>query len=204
MEFDHIAISGETLSHAIDHVQDALGVSLQSGGKHDVFHTHNALLGLEDGLYLEAIAINPDAPKPTRARWFALDDFKGAARLSNWICRTSDLASVLAQMPFDVGQPVSLQRDDLRWQMAVPHDGRLPFDNLAPALIQWQTTPHPATKLMASGCRLRRLTITHPIADQLNEALSHFLEDDRIAFETGGASLTADFDTPHGSRTLAS
>ncbi len=57
--FDHIAIAGETLEAARAYVEDALGVTLQDGGAHDVFFTHNALLGLEDGLYLEAIAINP-------------------------------------------------------------------------------------------------------------------------------------------------
>ena len=72
IEFDHIAISGETLAEATEHVEAALGVSLQPGGEHAVFHTHNTLLGLEDGLYLEAIAINPNAPTPDRPaglRW---------------------------------------------------------------------------------------------------------------------------------------
>jgi len=42
-----------------------LGVPFQPGGRHDVFGTHNALLGLADGLYIEAIAIaiDPDAPQ---------------------------------------------------------------------------------------------------------------------------------------------
>ena len=60
MLLDHIAVSGETLAAAIDAVATTLGASMQPGGQHDVFGTHNALLGLEDGLYLEAIAIDPN------------------------------------------------------------------------------------------------------------------------------------------------
>ncbi len=198
--FDHIAIAGETLAAATEYVEAALGVALQPGGAHAVFHTHNTLLGLEDGLYLEAIAINPDAPAPSRPRWFDLDNFFGAPRLTNWICRTEDMGAALAAISLDLGDPVDLQRGDLRWQMAVPSSGRLPYDNLAPALIQWQSSPHPATRLAPSGCRLRRLTVCHPEAETLQRALP--LDDDRLAFEVGSAGLSAAFDTPHGPREL--
>ncbi len=57
MLLDHLAVSGETLEAAQNYVEEALGVSMQTGGEHAVFHTHNKLMGLADGLYLEAIAI---------------------------------------------------------------------------------------------------------------------------------------------------
>ena len=203
IEFDHIAVSGGTLAEARAHVEDALGVQMQPGGQHDVFFTHNALLGLEDGLYLEAIAINPDAPAPDRPRWFDLDRFSGPPRLTNWICRTGDLDEVLDGIPFDMGAPVALQRGDLRWSMAVPATGILPFDNCAPALIQWHTLPHPATLLQPSGIRLTRLTVRHPSVQSLSEALGKIMDDDRIKFETGAAGFEAVFATPHGERTLS-
>ena len=203
MELDHIAVAGETLEDAVAHVEAALGVSLQAGGEHDVFFTHNRLLGLEDGLYLEAIAINPDAPQPARPRWFDLDRFAGAPRLTNWICRTDDLAVLLPTLPDGVGAPVSLQRGDLRWQMAVPENGRLPFDNLHPAVIEWRTDLHPATMLKPSGCRLRRLIVAHPEAEALSQALSGALQDGRLVFERGDVpGMMAEFDTPHGRRQL--
>ena len=202
IKLDHIAVSGCTLEEARAHVEEALRVKLQPGGAHDVFFTHNALLGLEDGLYLEAIAINPDAPKPARPRWFDLDRFAGAPCLTNWICRTSALDAVLAQLPEGFGKPVNLQRGDLRWAMAVPATGILPFDNCAPALIQWHTDKHPAERLPASSVRLRRLSVQHPDADALSLKLGGLLNDDRIAFEKGDACLMAEFDTPHGSRML--
>jgi catechol 2,3-dioxygenase-like lactoylglutathione lyase family enzyme len=200
---DHIAIAGENLADARRFVEEALGVPLQPGGAHDVFHTHNALLGLEDGLYLEAITINPDAPVPERPRWFDLDRFAGVPRLTNWICRTDDLDATLEELQLELGAPVALQRGALRWKMAVPQTGILPFDNTAPALIQWQTEQHPVQMLKPSGVRLRQLTVSHPQAEDLVAALKGHFDDARVVIETGPAGLHARFDTPHGKRELS-
>ncbi|APE45306.1 polyphosphate kinase [Sulfitobacter alexandrii] len=202
MELDHLAVAGETRDLATAHVAQALGVALQAGGEHAVFHTHNTLLGLEEGLYLEAIAINPQAPAPDRPRWFDLDRFAGPPRLTNWICRCDDLDATLAALPDGFGAPVSLQRGDLRWRMAVPASGILPFDNCAPALMQWDGDTHPAARLAPSGCRLRRLTVTHPEATVLAGMLAPLLIGGHVRLETGPAGLTAAFDTPSGTRTL--
>ena len=51
--------------------------------------------------------------------------------------------------------------------MAVPADGKLPFDGCFPALIQWEGALHPARALPESGLRLTRLEIAHPQADAL-------------------------------------
>ena len=77
MELDHFAIAANTLAEATAHVEEALGVPLQPGGEHAVFGTHNRLLGLADGLYLEAIAIDPEATPERSPRWFDLDSFSG-------------------------------------------------------------------------------------------------------------------------------
>lgn len=202
MRLDHIAVSGETLTEATAAVETALGVKMQPGGRHDVFATHNTLLGLEDRLYLEAIACDPAAPRPERPRWFDLDRFAGAARLTNWICATDDMAASLAALTADVGTPVALTRGELRWQMAVPDDGALPFDNLHPALICWQSPVHPSAMLTASGCALRRLVVSHPDAAALSAALHPMLDDPRIVYDVGTPALRAEIDTPHGLRVL--
>ncbi len=202
LTLDHLAVAGETLAAATQHVTAALGATPQTGGEHAVFHTHNTLLGLADGLYLEAIAANPDAPTPDRPRWFDLDRFHGQPRLTNWICRTDDLDAALARLPDGFGAPVDLQRGSLRWRMAVPQTGILPFHNCAPALIEWQTDEHPATMLEPSGCALSGLMVQHPEAEALRELLAPFLDDARIRFETGPARLTARFDTTNGNRIL--
>jgi hypothetical protein len=202
MELDHIAVAGATLATATDYVARTLGVVPQLGGQHAVFHTHNTLLGLDDGLYLEAIATNPDAPLPDRARWFGLDRFEGPARLTNWVCRCDNLDATLALLPDGFGEPVDLQRGDLHWRMAVPRSGALLFDNCAPALMAWQGDAHPAQRLDASNCRLTELTVCHPDVAELTALLAPFLKDTRIAFLVGEAGLKATFDTLQGPRTL--
>ena len=150
LELDHLAVAAATLEEGREAVETALGVPLQPGGQHAHFGTHNCLLGLEDGLYLEVIAIDPDAPEPGYPRWFDLDRFDGWARPQVWICRTDDLSGVLARAP-GAGTPVALARGDLHWQMAVPEDGVLPYDNRFPAVIEWQSGGHPAARLAPSG-----------------------------------------------------
>lgn len=203
LQLDHLAIAAPTLEEARTHVETILGVPLQPGGKHPHFSTHNMLLGLADGLYLEAIAIDPEAPEPGYPRWFDLDRFTGAARVSNWICRTDDLDAMTRTMP-ETGRPVPLARGDLRWQMAVPEDGILPFDNCFPALIEWNCAQHPAQLLPASGCRLERLIVAHPAARDLKSRLTPVLKDPRVVFEDAPeAGLRAEIATPSGRKVLA-
>ncbi len=202
LTLDHIAIAAETLEAGRAAAEDALGVALRPGGQHAHFGTHNALLGLEDGLYLEVIAIDPGAPAPGRPRWFDLDRFEGRPRPTTWICNTPQLGAMLDRFP-GAGAPVSLARGELRWQMAVPGDGVLPYDGLFPALIAWEGDLHPARMLPASGCRLDRLVVCHPEADALRAALAPVLGDGRVVFEAGAAGLRAEMTTPRGAVVLA-
>ncbi|KKK66777.1 hypothetical protein LCGC14_2960670, partial [marine sediment metagenome] len=91
LELDHLAVAGTTLEAARSYVEEQLGVGMSAGGAHVTMGTHNALLGLGPGRYLEAIAIDPRARAPRHARWFGLDSFAGPARLVAWILRCSDL-----------------------------------------------------------------------------------------------------------------
>jgi hypothetical protein len=202
MRLDHLAVSAGTLDAGQAHVEAALGVPLVTGGRHAHMGTWNRLLGLGD-LYLEVIAIDPDAPAPQWPRWFDLDNFTGPPRLTNWIASTADLDAEVARGPEGVGTPVALSRGDLHWQMAVPATGRLPFDNGFPALIQWQGTAHPAQRLPDQGVRLKRLEIVHPEAEALIAALAGRFDDPRVAFLAGPEkSLRAEFATPAGARFL--
>lgn len=194
---DHLAVAAETLADGVDWVEGLLGVPLLAGGHHAHYGTHNRLLGLAPGLYLEVIARDPAAPPTGRATWFGLDTFSGPPRLANWICRSDDLARFA-----DVtGPAVSLSRGALRWDITVLADGSLPMRGGFPTLLAWADgiTP-PGQTLPDSGCRLHRLVVTHPQADWLRATLS--LADTYVTFETGPAALRADIDTPRGRVTL--
>lgn len=202
LALDHLAVAASTLQDGVAVVEEALGVSLAGGGEHPLMGTHNRLLGLGD-VYLEVISINPAAPAPDHPRWFDLDNFSGAPRLTNWICRTSDIEAAIASSPDGVGVPVDLARADLRWQMAVPADGKLPFDNAYPALIQWHGTAHPTTRLNDVGCRLLEVEVTHPQATTLKSALNGVFDDARVSILHGDvAGFRAEIQTPHGVRVL--
>lgn len=199
LRLDHLAVSAMTLAEGVACVEAALGLPLGPGGKHPHMSTHNRLLGLGD-VYLEVIAIDPDAPAPDRPRWFDLDNFTSPPRLKNWICNCDDLETALISAPAGLGKPVDLARGDLRWRMAVPADGRLPFGGGFPAVIEWQG-PHPASRLPDHGARLKMLEIVNPQAELIQEYCK--ISDPRVAFVQGpAAAIRAEITTPNGRRVL--
>ena len=160
--------------------------------------TWNRLVGMGD-CYLEAIAIDPAAQAPAHARWFDLDRRSGPAALTHWAVQVEDIEAACAARPA-AGRILDFARDALRWRMAVPEDGRLPFDGLFPALIQWDTA---APAFPDSGLRLTRLQLTHPDGDALRDAIEALIGDDRIEVRRGPVGMAAEIEGPDGRRRLA-
>lgn len=198
---DHLAIGCTELAQGVAWVENALGVAMQPGGRHERYGTHNMLLGLGEGLYLEVIAKDPDAAPFEGPSWFGLEAFDGPPRLTNWICRTDDIGAAVAAAPAAVGASRQLSRGDLHWQITVPEDGSLPYQGGFPTLLEWAAgTVHPASRLPDSRCRLTSFEVSHPDADELRNLVA--LDDKRIRFVTGDAGFRATFDTPSGSKVL--
>ena len=156
---DHIIIVAPSLPAGVEYVCQTLGVTPQPGGEHPRMGTHNALLKLGNEMFLEVIAINPDAPAPDRPRWFELDQLRSnaAPRLATWVARTSDIqAAAAAAAPVALGSIEPMRRASLNWLITIPQDGSLPLHGIAPTLIQWQNGPHPASNLQDQGCSLVR------------------------------------------------
>ncbi len=201
LKLDHLAVACTSLEEGTAWVEKCLGVQMQPGGQHARYGTHNTLLGLADGLYLEVIAVEPGAVPMAGHTWFDLARFSGPPRLANWICQTDDLDAALAKAPADAGTPQALTRGDLSWQITVPDDGSLPYGGAFPTLIRWADgTHHPAARLPSSGCRLIQFEVTHPAAEQLRSTMA--VTDDRVTLAVGPFALKATFDTPGGVRTL--
>lgn len=200
-DLDHLAVTCADLAAGTAHVAAELGLPLLPGGRHARFGTHNSLLGLGPGLYLEVIAPDPAAPAPDHPRWFGLDHAT-SPRLANWIVRTPDLDAARAASPPGTGDPVALTRGDLAWTITVPPDGSLPSGGGWPTLISWTAGTHPSARLPDSGARLLRLEIAHPAAADLARRLP--MTDPRITFVTAPApALRAAIATPGGDRWLA-
>jgi hypothetical protein len=229
LELDHLVVAARTLEEGARFIAETLGVEPIAGGKHVAMGTHNRLLGLWGGAYLEVIAIDPDAEPeragnesapPRRPRLFALDEPAMHARLergpalTHWVARVArpkDLGRWQAQYPARIPDVMPMARGELTWRLTVPADGRFPAwqgagDGIVPTLIQWDTAAHPSARLPQTGLALKTLKARHPRADEIRTQLewlgaAHLIELEGAA--DGQAALTAEIETPNGVRTLA-
>ena len=211
---DHIVIAAHSLEQGIEYIQAELGVNIPEGGFHATMGTHNHLMRLGNDIYLELIAINPDAEIPARPRWFGLDEqlmresLKQSPRLITWVMNTPDIQRVKQDAAFDIGTPTELRRDNLRWQIALTDDGRLLGNGLLPYVIQWHSQPHPSVGMADTGCRLLSIEIHHNRIKWVKEKLEsvgaeslvniHEIKDTRAPF------LLVNIDTPVGAKALTS
>ena len=205
---DHITITAPSLADGAEYVRQALGVTLQAGGEHPRMGTHNVLLKLGDALFLEVIAVNPDAPPPNRPRWFELDAVNAnhRSRLTTWVVRTNDIYAAVKASPVSPGNVEPMTRGQLRWLITLPGDGSLPLQGAAPALIQWDTAMHPATGLQDLGCSLIRLDAFHAEAEKISSMLAciGFQGNFSVSPLAAGEQpyLVAHIQTPSGPRQL--
>lgn len=175
-EIDHLVFAAPTLALGIEHIADLTGATPRPGGKHAGMGTHNALVKLGERLYLEIIAIDPGGGKPTRRRWFDLDDGNLMAdlldrpRLIHWVARTRDLEYTAKEAGYDPGPIVPFTRDSYRWRITVPEDGKRPGRGVLPTLIQWESA-HPADALPESGIVLTQLAAAHPEPNLVRRSL---------------------------------
>ena len=220
---DHLVVAARTLDEGVAWCEATLGVVPGPGGEHALFGTHNRLLRLHcehaSRAYLEIIAVNPQAT-PTRPaplkRWFDLDDPALRARLAqhgpqlvHWVASVPDIAAATRQLTalgIQRGPAIAASRPTpsglLQWRISVRDDGQRLFGGALPTLFQWGNA-HPADTMPASGLTLQSLTLSHPDATGLQQALDAIGLDPR-AVAPGPAALTALFDTPLGPRTLSS
>ena len=205
---DHIAITAPTLEAGAELVRLALGVELQTGGAHTRMGTHNLLLRLGDAVYLEVIAPDPEAPLPSRPRWFALDTLaaNAAPALATWIARTADIEASVAACSEPLGNIEAMSRGALNWLITIPDDGALRLNGVAPALIEWQAEAHPEARLQDQGLSLIKLELFHPEPERIARLLlSLGLEGQLVVHASTaerGAGLVAHINTPQGLRQL--
>ena len=226
LRLDHLVISARTLDEGTQYVADTLGIAPAGGGAHPLMRTHNRLLNLWGGVYLEVIAVDPDAEVPAngveaRPRLFALDAPETAARLasgpylSHWVVRVErpkDLQRWQAQYPQRIPPVVPMSRGAFTWRLSAPDDGAFPSwqgagDGVVPTLIQWDTPDHPSAVLPETELALRSLKAFHPQAETVTAHLrwlgaAHLIEVSEAEATSGAVALSAEFDTPSGLRTL--
>jgi len=202
---DHIAVVASSLAAGAAFVETTLGVAPQPGGEHPRMGTHNRLLRLGASAYLEVIAANPAAPAPGRPRWFALDTLAPDAspRLAAWVARTPDIRASAVAASEALGAIEPMSRGALDWLITIPPDGALPLGGAAPALIEWHTDAHPATRLVDHGLALVALELHHPDPARIARLLASLDFDGPVTVVAADAPrLVARIATPHGIKTL--
>ena len=206
-ELDHLVIGAETLDQGCDFIGDLFGERPHPGGEHPNMGTHNALMHLGGTVYLEVIAINPDAAPAAWPRWFSLDEaktrlfLKDQPRLITWVARTHHIEMIGSLDDYAQSSVRSMSRGDLAWQFAFSADGRCIADGLLPHVIQWQSDEHPTDAMLASPVRLLTLRGYAPDANNIQSVINKMGLSSVFTCDSakdGQVKLTAEFTTPKG------
>lgn len=210
LQLDHLTVVAPDLAEGVAHVRDCLDLEVPFGQRHLYMGTHNHLLQLGDSLYLEIVALDPAAAPQAHRRWFGLDDqrqvradWDEGRRLRGWVARTDAIDAVLAGRETTLGRKVALPHDAPAFDFAVPDDGSLPFDGIAPSIIDRRGRPRSMATIADLGARLVSFTLAHPDPAAIR-TLYRELAVTRAPTVVFAARphYTAEIETPAGSRVL--
>jgi hypothetical protein len=207
-KIDHIVIGASSLTEGVNYLKNLLGVDIPYGGEHIKMGTHNHLMKLGDGIFLEVIAVNNEIAAPSRPRWYGLDDpytrhcIEQQPSLLTWVVNTHDINGLMQQASFSAGKPEFISRGNLSWSFGLPEDGRLLAGGLLPYAIEWHTEIHPSEGMADLCCKLKSLELYHPYPVWLRNALDSIDALQLVKINELPANetpyLTVDIDTPSG------
>lgn len=159
---DHLLYAGPQLARLSAEFTARSGLVAGPGGRHENWGTHNALLGLGAGEYLELIAPEPGASGP----WGRLFAGLPGPSLQAWCVRAgsaTDVAARLEGVGVATGRVPGGRRlpngNVLRWELVFPRGHG--FGGTLPFFIDWLGSEHPATSLEARA-RLAGVRVEHP------------------------------------------
>ncbi len=205
---DHLVIGAGSLIQGVNYVRNLLNVDIPYGGEHEKMGTHNHLMKLGDGVFLEVIAINRQVEQPKRPRWYGLDDpfiqhrIENEPTLLTWVVNTQNIDGLIQNAIFSLGKSEVISRGDLSWSFGLPDDGRLLAGGLLPYAMEWHTDKHPSGNMIDMGCSLHALEIYHSYPVWLQTALESINAFQLVKIHALPANempyLTAYIRTPNG------
>jgi hypothetical protein len=201
---DHIMYVAPDLDAAIEDLEEKTGVRAAYGGQHEGMGTHNALLGLGNGRYLEILA--PIDANSAAAQPGGLLAEITTPRLFMWAVACDDIGAVTrhaSQQGCDAGRVIDMSRKQpsgelLAWKLSVGGDDVA--GSVVPFCIEWGNAPHPA-KSAPAGCQLIELRARHPEPERIRKALAALQVDLAVAAGPEPA-LHLRIDTQKGELTL--
>lgn len=210
LKLDHLTVIAPDLDEGVRHVRDCLDLDVPFGQRHAYMGTCNHLLQLGEMVYLEIVAVDPDAEPPSRARWFGLDypgkvrsDWDAGRRLRGWVARTDEIDQLTAAHGDIFGDKVSLPPALPSFDFAIPNNGSLPLDGALPSIIDRRGKPRAMAAIADLGARLISFTLEHPDPVAVQD-LYQELNVDRAPTIVNGSTLRyrARVETPFGSKEL--
>jgi hypothetical protein len=196
-QVDHILLGIDDLERGMEQFEKLTGVRPVQGGKHPR-GTHNALVSLGDGTYLEILAVQPDVAPPK--------EYEGLKQLHSltpigWAVSSKDstqlrnrlTAAGMAVTESTAGSRTTPAGTTLSWQTFGLKEG---FDE-APFFIVWsQQSAHPSTT-SPTGCKLQQWRVAGPHLKNLEQLRSAL--DLRIdAAEASSTALRLSLQCPKG------
>ena len=164
-KLDHIVLGANTLQEGTDYVEKKLGLSLSEIGYHHHMGTHNRVIKIGENIYLEVLAIDPNANKPKHFRWFNLDIEEQQARLKispqiiGYVIENENPDMLKFYNPF-----FEASREDYRWEFAMPKCDNNQIKNeliesgLVPSLIKWKSKK-PVDQMVDNYFELEKIQI---------------------------------------------
>lgn len=166
LTLDHVVVGVPDLESSVNNFAKALGATPSFGGRHESIGTHNAILPLRGGHYLELIAPDPSSPNPPLGVPWGLETLK-EPRLITWAAATQDIDGAVEHAKsagYDPGTVVEVARDTpegerLTWRLTISPN--FAGDGLVPFLIDWGSAPHPSGTSEAV-CSIEGFAAEHP------------------------------------------
>jgi hypothetical protein len=199
---DHLVYATPDLAATVAEFRAATGLDPAPGGRHVGRGTRNMLVGLGPTSYLEIIGPDVElAPDSGQQMPFGIADLD-RPRLVTWAVRPVDIetaAAASARAGADLGAiaPMGRDRPDgvrLSWRLATTQPA--PFGGVTPFLIDWGTSPHPASDHGLPRATLLSLRGSHPDPAAVSAVLDAVGV--QLPVEAGPAGLVAVLDTPAG------
>lgn len=203
---DHLVYAVPNLEAACDWFEEHTGIRPAVGGRHPDRGTHNAVVNLGEGAYLEIIAADPkntDIPPP---RWMGVDLITQPT-MTRWAVKSDNLdlhTAGLAATNAALGQIVTGNRDladgsALRWRMTLPAPE--PAVELLPFFLDWSTSSFHPTERMGEGFTLLDWKLYHPHPEETASQLELAGLIDEVAFDNQPV-IKVRLNTPRGVITL--
>ena len=145
-KLDHIVIGAFTLEEGTEFVESKLQSKLSDIGYHENLGTHNRVIRIDDNVYLEVIAINPQSRNLKVRNCFNLDNstlqskLKKSPQIISYVIENNDINILKYYDPF-----FEVSRANYRWQFAMPSykknilNDDIIESGIIPSLISWKS-----------------------------------------------------------------